>query len=145
MSACLPVCLSQIFAKLYSPNLCLGKGKCCGFVCLFVSWPVSPCMDLNKRQYDLGRPDRWEYPTYLTPPDIKTGLSLSTLEIYSWLSYARPLLHAFVHFFIETVVWIQLHLGLPLSRVFWKCDAIIRPQCLPLPGKESQHWIAWFP
>ena len=32
--------------------------------CLFVSWPVSPNMDLNKRQYDFGHPDRWEYAIY---------------------------------------------------------------------------------
>ena len=43
-------------------------------------WSVSPRMDLNKRQYDLGWPDRWEYPTYF---DIKAGMSWSTLEIHS--------------------------------------------------------------
>ena len=31
--------------------------QCCGLFCLFVSWPASPNMDLNKRQCDLGRPD----------------------------------------------------------------------------------------
>ena len=43
-------------------------------------------MDLNKRQYDLGQPDRWEYPTYFG--DIKAGLSWSTFKFYSWLIYA---------------------------------------------------------
>ena len=65
-------------------------------VCLFVRWPVSPRIDLNKRQYNLCRPDRWEYPTYFG--DIKAGLSCATLEIYSWLIYTPPLLHVFVHF-----------------------------------------------
>ena len=31
--------------------------QCCGLFCLFVSWPVSPNMDFNKQQCDLGRPD----------------------------------------------------------------------------------------
>ena len=41
---------------------------------------------------------RLEYPTYLG--DRIAGLSWSSLEIYSWLIYAPPLLHAFVHFFL---------------------------------------------
>ena len=35
----------------------------CVLFCLFVSWPVSPNMDLNKRQCNLGHPDRWDSPT----------------------------------------------------------------------------------
>ena len=54
-------------------------------------------MDLNKRQYDLGPTDRWEYPNYFG--DIKAGLSWFTLEIYYWLIYAPPLLHVFVYFY----------------------------------------------
>ena len=58
-------------------------------------------MDLNKRQYDLGPTDRWEYPNYFG--DIKAGLSWFTLEIYYWLIYAPPLLYAFVHFFVKDI------------------------------------------
>ena len=107
VSVCLSVCPSQIIrckSKIVftKPRQIYYWRQCCGLVCLFVSWPVSPRMDLNKQQYDLGRPDRWEYPTYFS--DIKAGLSWSTLEIYSWLIYAPPLLHAFVHFCLHILV-----------------------------------------